>query len=252
MLKAAPLLILLSLSGLLATSGCGNAPMDHHTTWCILLDMSGVRENPDTRTQYKANFSRIVDQINPGDAFIVAMITESSINEPDFVLQHVFRQFKATSDNELIRKSEEKNFDSLFLAEKQQVMEQGADFILTSPRVTGSTDILSALHVAENIFKKYPFPEKNLIILSDMEQYSSDYKFPSENLSQERINQILDIERGKARGVPDLSGVKVYVAGARSKDSDRFFRIKNFWLAYFDACHATLMKEDYGATLIDL
>jgi len=76
-------------------------------------------------------------------------------------------------------------------------------------------------------------------------QYSSEYNFPAENLNKERIKQIIDMESQKARNVPDLTNVKAYIAGAKRNDCDRFFRIKNFWIA-------TLMNEDYGAAMIDL
>jgi len=242
---------ILSIMMVVLIAGCGDNKPEPATTWCVLLDMSGVREKPQTREQYSQNFSKIMKEIKPGDALIVAMITESSINEANFVANHQFDAFQPTTDNEMYQEAEQAKFDSVFAAGKKRISQSVKDFIINNPRITQSTDIISAIHLAAGVFKKHGNKNQNLIILSDMEQYSTDYKFPKENLNEERINQIIDTERQKARGIPGLTGVKVYVAGAKSKNSDRFFRIKNFWLAYFDACHATLMKEDYGAAMIE-
>jgi hypothetical protein len=222
------------------------------TTWCVLLDMSGVREEVQTRQIYADNFNKLFSKIAPNDVLVVGLITESSVNEAEFIVNHHFTEFKASSDNAMIESAEKSNFDATFKIEKAQIASKVSEFILQSNRIAKSTDIISAIHVADNILKKYNNPSKFLILLSDMEQYSADYRFPVENLNDDRNKQIIELEKQKPRGLPDLTEVKVYVAGAKSKDSDRFFRIKNFWLTYFDACHASLMKEDYGATMIEL
>jgi hypothetical protein len=232
--------------------GCKQKEPPSFATWCVLVDMSGVRENPETRQQYSKNFALIMDSVKPGDAIVVAKITESSINEPDYIANHTFAVFHPTTDNDLYLAEEQRKFEIDFDSVKKRIYKKVSGFILNNPRITGTTDIISAIHVAGNIFNKYDNPDKNLVILSDMEQYSNDYKFTSENLNEERIAQIIESERRKPAGIPGLSGVKVFVAGAKSKDTDRFFRIKNFWMAYFDACRATLMKEDYGAAIISL
>lgn len=237
---------------MLFNSSCIDKEEKTYTTWILLLDMSGVRESPEIRQQYKENFDRIAEQFQRGDAVVVAMITESSVNEAEFVVNHKFADPEATTTNVIQAPAEQEAFEKEFQAEKEKLQNHVSDFILNNPRITPNTDILSALHVAANVFKKQGNAIQNLIILSDMEQYDGEYSFPSENLSEERIAQIIHNEKQKARGIPDLNGVKVYVAGAKSKNSDRFFQIKNFWIAYFKATGATLLAENYGAALIEI
>ncbi|MBK9107298.1 MAG: hypothetical protein IPM92_02670 [Saprospiraceae bacterium] len=237
---------------LLSLLSCTEDKNQTTTTWCVLLDMSGVRQDLQTRQRYSDNFTKLIEKIGAEDVLVVGLITESSINEPEYIANHKFLSFKPTTDNELIMNMEKSKFDSVLNLEKSMITTKVQNFILNSERLAKTTDIISAIHVAENVFKKNTHLNKYLILLSDMEQYSADYRFPVENLNDDRNKQIIELEQKKPRGLPDLTGVKVYVAGARSRDSDRFFRIKNFWLTYFDACHASLMKEDYGAALIQL
>lgn len=236
----------------IALPGCDKEVGTEAATWCVLLDMSGVRDNPETRQQYSQNVAKVLEKAGPGDAIIVAMITESSATEQAFIINETLPVFAPTTTNDELKKLQKRKYEASLKSRRDSLSTLLGDFILNSDRIAPTTDIISAVHVAANVFRKHDNAAKQLIILSDMEQYSNDYKFPSENLNEERIAQIVGLERDKARGIPNLAGVKVFVAGANSKNSDQFFRIQNFWIAYFDACQATLLKEDYGAALIKL
>ncbi|MGH8498139.1 MAG: hypothetical protein ACRERV_04935 [Methylococcales bacterium] len=180
---------------------------------------------------------------------MVALIAEMSIAEPSFLVRHRFEPFKASTDNELYMRAEQQKFTAGFEQTKQQLLIQAEDFILRSERIAPKTDIITACHVASGVFKQYPAGHKKLIVLSDMEEYDGAYNFVKDKLGEERVRRIIEQEKTGSRNIPDLAGVNVFVAGAPSKDSDRFFNIRRFWQAYFRETGATLPDENYGATL---
>jgi hypothetical protein len=245
---------------LLASAACtnkdkkneGSSEKESATTWCVLLDMSGVRESAETRQHYADYIKTVFDKIVPGDAVAAAFITESSLAEPQLLLSYQFTTFKATTDNDLYKKGEEADFKKKFQKIKDSLLQLATDTALHSNRVTKKTDIITACHLAANIFKQYRSAYKKLIVLSDMEEYDGAYNFVSDKLSQERIERILQKEKSSSRGMPDLAGVNVHVAGAASKQNDRFFNIRSFWKQYFKNSGASLQDEHYSGTLTGL
>jgi hypothetical protein len=77
-----------------------------------------------------------------------------------------------------------------------------------------------------------------------MKEESAEYNFARERLTDKRIEEIIRKERNK--GLPDLKGVKVYVAGARADDRRHFQNIQRFWMSYFKTCGAILEESNYG------
>lgn len=220
------------------------------TTFVALVDMSGVRENPDTRQVYSSNFEELMGHVQPCSHLVAARITESSAMESTFLLNEDFPSFRPTTDNDTYRAAEKEQFQNDFALKLGTLTKMVKDTILLSPRIARQTDLFGALTKASDIFSKYPNDRQTLILFSDMEQYSSDYKFPTLRLDDTQINEIIAAENKKARGLPKLQGIKVYVVGAKSADNDRFFAIRNFWLKYFEACGADCRQEDYGTALI--
>jgi hypothetical protein len=190
-----------------------------------------------------------MQHVQPGDNLTVALITESSANEINYWIQKDFPQFNPDTDNERKVKRREKAVAKEHLAEVGRVNKVLQDSILNSPRIASQTEILSALHVAASVFKNKDYPQKKLVILSDMEEYGPTYKFPSERLDEKRIHYVLEQERKKPQGLPRLGGVEVYVCGAHSKNSDHFFEVRNFWVQYLKECGADIQEEHYGASL---
>jgi hypothetical protein len=105
-----------------------------------------------------------------------------------------------------------------------------------SPRFT-HTDIFGALHVASQIFQEAPKGRNVLIILSDMRENAGDYKL-------ERSGHVhLALARdAKARTIPDLKGVEVYVLGADNagKSTSYWMTLRGFWTEYFQKAGAAL------------
>lgn len=222
-------------------------PSEMSTAWCVLIDMSGVRENPETRQHYANMFTEICEHISAGDELNVAFITESSANEMQMPVSMRFEEFETDVTNAQMLKEKKRKFNKEFHAKRDSVTNVVNDIILNSSRVSPNTEIMSALYVAGDKFRKSDCKVKQLLILSDMEEYSKHYKFPVENFTEKRIANIITSEKNKPQGLPQLNGVMVHVAGAQSKTSDRFFAIRNFWMNYFEAAGAEMKEENYGA-----
>ncbi len=246
--------LLLFAVALSLTSACSNTESEKNesTSWCILLDITGVRQSPEIREQYAGVIRKVIDKAGPGDALVIAYISESSINEINFLLNQRFAVFSGNSDNELLLKGQRKKFMENLNNEKNALKEKITDYVLHDERMAGNTDIFSALHLAANVFKNYNDPHKKLIILSDMMQFTPEYDFYTSDLSPENIDRIIEKEKSGPAGLPDLSAAEVFIIGALNRNSDEFFKVKNFWTAYLKASNARLSEENYGANLISL
>ncbi len=83
-----------------------------------------------------------------------------------------------------------------------------------------------------------------------MVQDSKEYKFDRVKVSNKYINNIIR-QRQKQDLIPDLSDVKIYVAGASASDSKKFRSIEKFWSRYFAATGADFSTHRYGHSLIE-
>ena len=110
------------------------------------------------------------------------------------------------------------------------------------------TEIISALHVAERVCKSFSLPRKILVIMSDLIEDSELYNFAREELSDKRTEEIIRRER-EAHRLPDLTNVRVYVAGALAK-TERYYKVRSFWINYMQAYGGAMSKEKYGAALV--
>ncbi|MBE0427248.1 MAG: hypothetical protein IBX72_11475 [Nitrospirae bacterium] len=214
----------------------------------VLFDLSESTARSSNRQEYLEAFMKIVDIrdvrtdlkesfIQPGDVLIADIISDNSISGSTFPIIKEFRKFSVWKDNYLMYK---KNFR----LEKEEQVIKAEEILFTSKRKIMFTDILSSLRIAERVFKRFKREENILVIFSDMKEESAEYNFARERLTDKRIEEIIGKER--SRGLPDLKGVKVYVAGARADDRRHFQNIQRFWMSYFKACGAILEERNYG------
>ncbi len=216
---------------------------------CVLFDLSETTNTTSIRNAYLQNFKTIVNTLHPGDAIKVALITEKSISEQFLSIELELPLFEPGTDNPMLIKGERKIAEEEAGVKKDSIIAVADSVLLKSNRKIMNTEILSSLDIAERIFKSFPQPRKILVIFSDMIEDSKNYNFARENLKPSRIEQIINNEKRKNL-IPDLNKVKVYVAGANAKSTDRFNKIQNFWLEYFKETGANLAPENYGAALI--
>jgi hypothetical protein len=103
--------------------------------------------------------------------------------------------------------------------------------LLSRKKGTPRTEILNSLNIAETILHNEKKRDKILVILSDMIQDSREYNFKTAKITNGYIQKVIRY-RQRQKLIPNLTGVKVYVAGASGEDSYRFRSIEKFWARY--------------------
>jgi hypothetical protein len=83
-----------------------------------------------------------------------------------------------------------------------------------------------------------------------MIQDSKEYNFEKDEITDEYINKVIRY-RQENNLMPNLMGVKVYVAGASAADSNRFRAVQAFWTHYFTQSGADFSPHRYGHSLIN-
>ncbi|MGD2270788.1 MAG: hypothetical protein PVI06_10360 [Desulfobacterales bacterium] len=205
----------------------------------VFVDMSGST-NRARRTVYNEAFEKIYQNLNQGDRIVVGTITSRS-----------YIEFKPVVDEEIPKQTIWVNriqFEQSLAKTKKNIRTE-VDRLLSRRRGTPYTEILNSLNIADTIFHNEK-RQKILVILSDMVQDSKQYKFDRARVSNKYINNIIRY-RQKQKLVPNLSHVKVYVAGASAKDSRKFRSIEKFWARYFAATGADFSPHRYGHSLLE-
>jgi hypothetical protein len=238
------LLILVSIVA--AINGWAAQETDKSKTIFVLIDFS--ESVKDARGHYQEALNKALAALRIGDRIIVWKITEKSEMEPKPLLDEDFPH-PPPSPNEFYRKQALVKAQKQMTETREKIKDKMEALLKSTVSLSPRTSILSSLQVAERVFKQDKARKPVLLILSDMIEDSSDYDFSKEKLSDNRIKQIIEVERSK-KGLPDLNGVKAYVAGARAPTRDQFSNIRNFWLRYFKECAAICPKENYGSALI--
>ena len=205
----------------------------------IFVDMSGSA-NLDRRTVYQKAFEKIYQNLSQGDRVTVGTITGRS-----------YIDFKPSVDVGIPEKTIWVNriqFERNLTEAKEKIRRE-VDRLLSRKRGTQRTEILNSLNIAETIFHNEK-RQKILIILSDMIQDSKEYNFAQANVTDEYIDEAIKY-RQKHNLIPNLTDVKVYVAGASGTDSNKFRSIEKFWACYFAKSGADFSHHRYGHSLID-
>jgi hypothetical protein len=161
-----------------------------------------------------------------------------------------FIDFKPVVDVEIPKKSVWVNriqFERS-LTETKEKTRQEVERLLSQKNGTARTEILNSLNIAETIFHKEK-REKILVLLSDMIQDSREHDFSSTKITNDYINKVIKYRR-KKNLIPNLTDVKVYVAGASGSDSHKYRSIERFWSYYFKRAGADYSHHRYGHTLI--
>jgi hypothetical protein len=135
------------------------------------------------------------------------------------------------------------------LTEAKEKIRKEVDRLLSRKRGTQRTEILNSLHIAETIFHNEK-RQKILVILSDMIQDSKEYNFAQAKVTDKYIDEAIKY-RQKHNLIPNLTNVKIYVAGASGTDSNKFRSVEKFWECYFAKSGADFSHHRYGHSLIN-
>lgn len=215
----------------------------------LLVDLSGSAAREQARELYLKRAHEIIGGenpkdpgwLNPGDRIVIGAIQDKSAVKGVFPVNEELKTYNPWEHNKL-------TFMAEFLEKKKAIREQ-VDNLLKQP-ASPATEIMSALVPAQQVFASFPnYPRKILVVMSDMVEESAQYNFHKRPPGKKDVDRIIAAEKKQNR-LPDLKGVKVYVVGAGGKSSEDMLKIREFWLAYFQACGADLNPANYGADLI--
>jgi hypothetical protein len=196
----------------------------------VLFDISGSTIND--RNLYYQSFNATLQTIEQGDILIADEITDNPLAQSQFPIR-----FKSSwQENLFIFKGKLRKFQTEALKK--------AHHILMEEKSSSWTDIFGSMYITERVIKTYKSNKKILVIMSDMIQDSSNHHFNRIRFTPRKIEKIIASE--KKRGLPDLQGVRVYVIGARARNTQRMQELRNFWIEYFNSCGAELRNENYG------
>jgi hypothetical protein len=215
----------------------------------VLFDISGSTAKKEIRQRYYNDFLKILDEINGGEILICDLITENTMATSSQPVNESFPIY-----NPFIMNKE--NFKRKLNKQKEKVKAQVDSLIFSSS--TPMTDLLNAFQAADKILNGELYKDdtcKILVIFSDMIEETKSYNFKKEKLTSKRIEQIIN-ELKKENKLPNLKGVKVWVAGAGVEiggglPPEKIYEIENFWMRYFKECGADLTKDRYSTTLIN-
>ncbi len=205
----------------------------------VFVDMSGST-NTARRTVYRNAFEKIYENFQEGDRIVVGTITGRS-----------FIDFKPVVDAEIPKQSVWVNrisFEQNMTNTKKKIKGQ-VEGLLSLKKGTPRTEILNSLNIADTIFHNEK-RQKVLVILSDMVQDSKEYNFDRVKVTDAYIANIIKY-RQKNNLVPNLKGVKVYVAGASADEATKFRSIEKFWNSYFKVTGADFSTHRYGHSLLE-
>jgi len=206
----------------------------------VFVDMSGST-NKARRTVYRNAFEKIYENLQQGDRIVVGTITSRS-----------YIDFKPVIDTEIPKESIWTNrlkFEQN-LARTKNNIQKAVDRLLSRKRGTPYTEILNSLNIVDTFFHNEKNRKKILVILSDMIQDSKQYKFGRHKISNKYISNVIRNQK-EQNLVPNLAGVKVYVAGASAPNSRKFRSIKKFWESYFTESKANFSTHRYGQSLLE-
>lgn len=229
------LIFALSLSSI---PGCGSG-----RTTLVLLDVSGSVTDDDLTGRYTDVTARVAESMRGGDRLLGDRISDEGFGGSELLLDVEMPQ-ETLADNSFAAAAAR---DTVVAAARRAV---GGLF---DDRGAPCTDIVGALDAAARVLATAPDAgEKRLVLVTDAVNTCAPLNLLDADLSEDAVRAFVDGERDGGR-LPDLAGVRVWVAGAGTDprvSRERGFEIERFWRAYFEAAGATLAPENYGPTLI--
>lgn len=233
---------------LIATAlvACGSAHPTPPAQVVALVDISGSAQSEQVRGNYLAGLNKILVHVaKTSGSMTVELIDGNPIQKSGTPLDVDFAMPKDLADNPVYENpiQRKRRADALVRLET----------IVTRQPSPGGSDVLSAIELAVRVFGRseangHP---KYLVVFSDMLHNTPELSLYSVALDPGSINRIVDGLKTNGR-IPNLNGVKVYVAGAgedvaNELPADRNRAIEAFFRAYLKAAGATVVS--YAATL---
>ncbi len=212
----------------------------------VLFDVSRSTGNAAIRREYLNDFEMVLTYVAARGGLVFGDLIDSApLSRPSLPIRVSF------PSPGLLTNPLNNNPQALIAAAMR-----AAGMLLNLRERKPGTAILDALTLSSNVFANYPgsATKHYLVILSDGIEESPRYRFTNRTLSQAAIKRFITEQR-VAQVLPNLSRAAVYFAGAgttaeSSLSSVKAWKIRNFWLTYFNATGAQLSASHYGPSLV--
>lgn len=185
------------------------------------VDVSGSVEDYGA---YRDAWARIVDAVGPGDRVLLARISDETYTSFRPAVDAEMPSFDPWRDNRLRHERE--------IQEQRQKLREAMEKAIAIEQ-SPQTDILNAVALAEKAFAT-DARRPALVFLSDMIEDSPQYDFEQRSSGEGLAHRVAD-EQSAASRLPDLGGVRIYVAGISAASAAQAREIESFWQAYFGA-----------------
>jgi hypothetical protein len=206
----------------------------------VLVDLSD--STVEARGDYRAYFKMILNSLRENDRLLVGFIGKDASNVA------TIRINEAIPERHDLLEQEFKYRGKI----RRQLEKAATEFDAMLREQSSETPIIDSMREVERLYASFPAPRKILVLFSDMKEYT--HNGPSLEGSRFSMTsqqaQAAATKLAEQRRVANLSGVRVYVAGARDKEPSRVAAVQEFWSAYFRAARAQLSPTNYGSALL--
>lgn len=211
--------------------------------WIVFVDTSGSTLHD--RGNYNNDLDTLVNQVKPGDRFLVSTIHGKTMINFVPVIDRTVPSYDPIFDNELA-------YANTFAITKK-LLKASIKSPMTTSGQSDKTEILDCFKVAEERFKSWP-SKKILVIFSDMLECSSNMdlekQVPDSAFIEKKLRQL-----EKEGRIAQLHGVEVIVAGAGgngTRDSNHYRAVEKFWRAYIAKTGGQLVSYSHYLDLSGL
>jgi hypothetical protein len=216
----------------------------------VFVDFSSSIQKGDRGLFQQDLLNLIVPSLAEGDRLLIAPISERTFSDFHPLVEATFPpkpHFNGWMDNTLKYNQNVKETTAEVARVREKLRTDIAQMFSRTPNSL-QTDIFSSLVIAEKLFDGEP-RKKVLVLMSDMVQDYSPYRFDRIKWSPDVNRQMLD-DLASRGFVPNLAGVCLYVSGVSAGTADTAERISDFWQAYFQRTHADASSSRYAHVLL--
>lgn len=220
-----------------AAVSCARQPAYRPKFVLVFVDTSASVKDFST---FDEAWSRIVERLDVGDRVVLAPISDQTYTRFRPVADVEIPRFNWVSENRL-------TYEKLVSDRRRRLSEAYAT--LSQRPKAANTRIFDTFVLADKVFGKDD-RRRVMIILSDMLEDSDEYNFEKIHVSSQFVKKVL-ARASAQRGLPDLSSVQVYVAGASASTESRAADVEDFWVNYVKRCSGDLQRRNYGPSLMN-
>lgn len=223
-------------------------PDDTAKAVILFLDRSASTEAD--RSLYAQACERIFSALQPGDRIVAGWITESTAADfRSYIDEELPAQIPpmGIADVQLQYKKKQQVWEHDYQS-RREVIRRKLEDLSSWNSTSARTKIFESVRVAAQVFASEQRPTKFLILVSDMIEDSDVANFERARLDDSFI--VGEIARQRDAGIlPDLSGVRVFAAGASAETMQRAAAVERFWREYFASTGASMGPGDYSRAL---